>query len=74
MSRIGAGPDQMTDIPGLGLSKAAIQNSQAVGSSGAAGDLALVQIGGDRQDDFFEAADDIIGALRGIRASATVPD
>lgn len=30
-------------------------------------DLALVQIGGDRQDAFFEAAADIIAALRGIR-------
>lgn len=29
-------------------------------------DLALVQVGGDRQDTFFEAADEIIGALRGL--------
>lgn len=29
-------------------------------------DLALVQIGDDRQDEFFEAAGDIIGALRGM--------
>jgi G6PDH family F420-dependent oxidoreductase len=34
-------------------------------------DLALVQIGGDRQDEFFDAADDIIDALRGIRVPST---
>ena len=34
-------------------------------------DLALVQIGGDRQADFFEAADDIIAGLRGIGAPST---
>lgn len=34
-------------------------------------DLALVQIGGDRQDEFFDAADDIIRALRGIRVPST---
>lgn len=34
-------------------------------------DLALVQIGGDRQGDFFAAADEIIGALRGLGAPAT---
>jgi G6PDH family F420-dependent oxidoreductase len=33
-------------------------------------DLALVQIGGDRQDDFFEAAPDIMAALREIRSTA----
>ena len=33
-------------------------------------DLALVQIGGDRQDGFFEAAPDIMAALREIRSTA----
>ncbi len=36
-------------------------------------DLALVQIGGDRQDEFFEAADDIIAALRRIGAPSVAP-